>query len=68
MNQQPNIPIMIIGFMWWLMSTAYFGWNLAPGSTAELFADCIALAFYAAAFAFPARSPITITINQGPSA
>jgi len=33
------------------METAYFGWNLTPQSTAELFADGLALALYALAYA-----------------
>lgn len=67
LDAKPNLPIFIIGFIWWLMETAHFGWNPIPGSNAELFADGLALAFYAAAFAFPARSPITITVNQAPT-
>ena len=48
-----NWPIAVLGILWWYMETSYFGWNTAPGSVAELFADGMALAFYAAAFAFP---------------
>lgn len=65
LDQKPNIPILIIGVVWLFMETAHFGWNAVPGSAAELFADGMALAFYAAAFAFPNRRPVNITINQG---
>jgi len=50
-----NWPIVALGVLWWWMETSYFGHNVGPKSVAELFADGMALAFYAAAFAFPPR-------------
>lgn len=63
-----NWPIAVLGILWWYMETSYFGWNMAPGSVAELFADGMAMAFYAAAFAFPPRrGEMTVVINKGVS-
>ncbi len=58
-----NVPILLIGFLWWYLETSYFGWNHSAGSVAELYADGLALAFYAAAFAFPRRPAIKITVT-----
>ncbi|WWW34540.1 hypothetical protein V8017_16155 [Stenotrophomonas rhizophila] len=59
-----NWPIVALGVLWWWMETSYFGHNDRPGSVAELFADGMALAFYAA-FAFPPRkSNITIEVRR----
>lgn len=58
-----NWPIVALGLLWWAMETAYFGGNFGPGSVAELFADGMVLAFYAAAFAFPPRGAKTTVIN-----
>lgn len=55
-----NVPIALLGVLWWWLETSYFGWNKSPGSVAELFADGLALAFYAAAFAFPSHRPTTV--------
>lgn len=58
-----NWPIVAIGLLWWAMETSYFGGNIGPGSVAELFADGMALAFYAAAFAFPPQAGRTTVIK-----
>lgn len=58
-----NWPIVALGVLWWWMETSYFGWNNRPGSVAELFADGAALAFYAAALAFPPRRARTTIIK-----
>lgn len=58
-----NVPIALLGVFWWWLETSYFGWNKSPGSVAELFADGLALAFYAAAFAFP-RRPVNVEIKS----
>lgn len=58
-----NWPIVALGLLWWAMETSYFGGNIGPGSVAELFADGMALAFYAAAFAFPPRETKRTVIN-----
>lgn len=57
--RRPNLPVVVIGVLWWALETHYFGWNGHPGSVAELFADGLALAFFAAAYLI---RPITITI------
>lgn len=59
-----NWPIAALGVAWWWLETKYFGWNSHPGSVAELFADGMALAFYAAAFAFPPRAPVAVNITN----
>lgn len=60
-----NWPIVALGVLWWWMETSYFGHNARPESVAELFADGMALAFYAAAFAFPPRkSGVTIEVRR----
>jgi len=60
-----NWPIASLGVLWWAMETAYFGWNSGPASVAELYADGVTLAFYAAAFAFPSRSSrVTIVVKS----
>lgn len=58
-----NWPIVALGVLWWWMETSYFGHNVGPKSVAELFADGMALAFYAAAFAFPPRGPRVTNIK-----
>jgi len=61
-----NWPIAVLGMLWWYMETSYFGWNTVPRSVAELFADGMAMAFYALAFAFPPkRSEVTVVVNRG---
>lgn len=45
-----NLPIFALGVLWWFLETSFFGWNQRPGSVPELFADGMALAFFAAAF------------------
>ncbi|MFY0183226.1 hypothetical protein PV767_03990 [Stenotrophomonas rhizophila] len=50
-----NWPVALLGVLWWYMETKYFGWNQQPGSVAELFADGMALAFFAIAFALPPK-------------
>lgn len=61
-----NWPIAGLGVLWWAMETAYFGWNSGPGSVAELYADGVALAFYAASFAYPPRrAQVTIVVKSG---
>lgn len=59
-----NWPIAALGLLWWTMETSYFGNNVGPGSVAELFADGMALVFYAAAFAFPPRKSLVIEIKS----
>ncbi|PZS88168.1 hypothetical protein [Stenotrophomonas maltophilia] len=60
-----NWPIVALGVLWWWMETSYFGHNVGAGSVAELFADGMALAFYAAAFAFPPRrTDVTIEVRK----
>jgi hypothetical protein len=65
MSKKVNRPVVALGVLWWLMETSYFGWNASAGSTAELFADGLALVFFAVAFAFPRRSGQTIVIVGG---
>ncbi|NYH49391.1 hypothetical protein [Xanthomonas arboricola] len=60
-----NVPIALIALYWCGLETSYFGWNQTPGSTAELFADGLALALLAAAFAFAHRAPIRIEVRTG---
>ncbi|NJC38184.1 hypothetical protein GGR60_002738 [Xanthomonas arboricola] len=60
-----NVPIALIALCWWGMETSYFGWNKTPGSTAELFADGLGVALFAAAFAFAHRAPIRIEVRTG---
>lgn len=61
-----NWPIAVLGILWWYMETSYFGWNVGPGSIAELFADGMSLVFYAAAFAFPPkRLEVTVVVKKG---
>lgn len=60
-----NWPVAVLGMLWWYMETSYFGWKTAPGSVAELFADGMAMAFYAVAFAFPPkRFEVTVVVNK----
>lgn len=59
-----NWPIVAIGVMWWAMETHHFGWNSRPSSVAELFADGVALAFFAAACAFPPRRASVVIQNH----
>jgi hypothetical protein len=63
-----NWPIAALGVLWWWMETSYFGHNNRPGSVAELFADGMALAFYAVALAFPPgnKSSIEIKVIRSP--
>ncbi len=61
-----NWPIVALGVLWWWMETSYFGGNIGPGSVAELFADGMALAFYAAAFAFPPRNQEVVVVAVEP--
>lgn len=64
MGKKVNWPIVVLGVLWWLVETRYFGWNARPGSVAELFADGMALAFYAAAFAFPPSRASVVNHNH----
>ncbi|MCS4231380.1 hypothetical protein EDF77_1908 [Stenotrophomonas maltophilia] len=59
-----NWPIAGLGVLWWWMETSYFGGNIGPGSVAELYADGLALVFYAAAFAFPPRKPLAKNVGK----
>jgi hypothetical protein len=45
-----QISTFFIGFAFGLIETAYFGWNMWPGSEAELICDGIALLIMALAF------------------
>lgn len=63
MRLRPNWPVVWIGVLWWALETSYFGWNQGPGSVAELFADGLALVFFAAAYLI---RPTTITISREP--
>ncbi|WP_126962458.1 hypothetical protein [Xanthomonas arboricola] len=60
-----NRPIAVIAAYWWALETSFFGWNTTPGSTAELFADALALVLLAAAFAFPRRAAVRIEVRNG---
>lgn len=61
-----NWPIVVLGLLWWLMETSYFGWNKSPSSVAELFADGAVLVLCAAAFAFPPKQvEVTVVVNKG---
>ncbi|CAD0338836.1 hypothetical protein CFBP498_26220 [Xanthomonas hortorum pv. vitians] len=60
-----NLPIAVIAACWWWLETNFFGWNQTPGSTAELFADSLALVLFAAAFAFPQRPAVRIEVRHG---
>lgn len=55
-----NKPVAIIAGVWWLMETAYFGWNASPQSLAELVADGVALVLLAYAYACGPRTTVTI--------
>ncbi|RFF51689.1 hypothetical protein [Xanthomonas campestris] len=60
-----NLPIAAIAVYWGWLETSFFGWNMTPGSTAELFADGLALVLLAAAFAFPNRDAVRIEVRSG---
>ena len=45
-----NITVFTFGIFYWLMETAYFGWNFAPSSDAEIICDGIAGLITALAF------------------
>lgn len=62
--ERVNWPIVCFGVLWWYLETSYFGWNRSPGSVAELFADGMALVFFAAAFAFPTRRASVVIHNH----
>lgn len=36
-------PVFLIGQLWWLIETAYFGWNISPVSDSEMICDGIVL-------------------------
>ena len=59
-----NLPIIVIGIIWWYMETKYFGWNTVPGSVSELFADGMALSFFALAFAFPPKKDCVTNVSM----
>jgi len=60
-----NWQIAALGALWWWQETNYFGWNAQPKSIAELFADGLALAFFAAALAFPRRtSGVVVAVEK----
>ncbi|WP_311238465.1 MULTISPECIES: hypothetical protein [unclassified Xanthomonas] len=65
MSNKLNLPIAIIAACWWGLETSYFGWNTTPSSTAELFADGMALDLLAAAFALPKGTPVRIEVRNG---
>lgn len=48
-----NWPIFAIAVLWGLLETAYFGWNWAPKSNAELIADGFTALLYALSFVVP---------------
>jgi hypothetical protein len=55
---QVNWIVLFIGIFFWWMETKYFGWNMVPGSDAELICDGIALLIQALAFQrVPVRRP-----------
>lgn len=62
--ERVNWPIVGLGVMWWALETHHFGWNRHHGSVAELFADGMALAFFAASFAFPPRHASVVIHNH----
>jgi len=45
-----NWPILILAQFFWVMETAYFGWNLSPGSDSELICDGLVVLITALAF------------------
>jgi len=59
-----NWPIMAVGVIWWWMETRYFGWNAIPESVAELFADGMALSFFALGFAFPNKKDCVTNVSM----
>jgi len=62
-----NWPIVALGVTWWYVETQFFGWNRKPESIAELFADGMVLAFFAAAFAFKQKQPsVTVVVKKEP--
>lgn len=38
-----NWPVFLLGNVFGLIETAYFGWNMTPGSESEVIADGIAM-------------------------
>jgi hypothetical protein len=38
-----NWPVILMGQLFWLAETAYFGWNFAPKSDAEIVCDGLAI-------------------------
>ncbi|MEA9936030.1 hypothetical protein VDG40_02730 [Xanthomonas campestris pv. raphani] len=60
-----NLPIAVIALYWGWLETSFFGWNMDPRSTAELFADGLALVLLAAAFAFPKRDAVRVEVRSG---
>ena len=49
-----NWQIALLAIGWTTFETAYFGWNWAPQSDAELMADCLGFLLMALAFIVPA--------------
>ena len=45
-----NWPILILAQFFWVMETAYFGWDLSPGSDSELICDGLVVLITALAF------------------
>ncbi|MBB3845248.1 hypothetical protein FHT13_002884 [Xanthomonas arboricola] len=65
MIRKLNVPIALVAVYWWGLETSFFGWNTSPGSTSELFADGLALALLAAAFAFAQPAPTLTEVRSG---
>ncbi len=59
-----NWPIYCIAFFYWMIETSAFGWNLAPGSPAEVLADGIAFVLFAMALAFPPKARPAMRIRR----
>ena len=45
-NHYASIWVWLMGILWWLEETAYFGWNACPHSVAELFCDGSVILIY----------------------
>lgn len=57
--------ISMLGFFWWYEESKYFGWNSSPSSVVELFADGMALAFFALAIYSTSAAESRLEIKIG---
>lgn len=51
-----NARIFMLGLIFGLIETAYFGWNMTPQSDAEVICDGIAIGISALAFLAPRKA------------